>query len=256
MSEFTNISGALDEHLALLPIGNDKVTNGNFDTDTDWAKTDPSLTIAGGVAHWAGGVATVTLSQTKPLILGVQVLVTFTISNYVSGNMLPYAGSGGAGTPVNGNGTYSEVLTVTGDVVTYMQGTGIFEGDLDNVSIFALSDAPVAWENDIYKPIKGTLYLRPTLLPGDTVGATLSSGGTDEHVGVYQIDVFAEATKGKKAAIVMADLIADRFKPVTEMAYGGVTVRAVSVSRGAGVTESGWYKIPVTVRYLAFTTKR
>jgi len=115
---------------------------------------------------------------------------------------------------------------------------------------------PIAWENKTYKPVKGTLYIRPTLLPGNTVGATLSTAGTDEHVGIYQIDVISEATKGKNAAIVMADLVADRFKPVTEITYSGVTVRAVTVSRGAGVVESGWYKIPVTVRYLAFTTKR
>ena len=115
---------------------------------------------------------------------------------------------------------------------------------------------PVAWENLAYKPIKGTLYLRPTLLPAGTVGATVGATGTDEHVGIYQVDVMGDSGKGKNAAIVMADLIADQFKPVTELTHGGLTVRCVTVSRGRAQTEDDRYMIPVEIKYLSFTTKR
>ena len=115
---------------------------------------------------------------------------------------------------------------------------------------------PVAWENSNYSPVKGTLYLRATLLPGDTEGATIGSGGTDEHVGLYQIDVMGGVGKGKNATVVMADLVADHFKPVTELTDSGTTVRCVSVSRGTGRNENGRWRIPVTVKYLSFTTKR
>ena len=115
---------------------------------------------------------------------------------------------------------------------------------------------PVAWSNTDYTPVIGTLYLRPTLLPGDTVGATISATGTDEHIGLYQVDIFAPAGAGKNAAIVMADLIADRFKPVTELTHSTVIVRSVRVSREAATTENGWYRMPVVIQYLSFTTKR
>jgi len=115
---------------------------------------------------------------------------------------------------------------------------------------------PVAWENDAYKPIKGTLYLRPTLLPAPTTGATLGGTGTDEQVGIYQIDVVGDSGEGKNEAIVMADLIADQFKPVTELTHAAVTVRCVTVSRGPALIQEDRYVIPVTVSYLSFTTKR
>lgn len=115
---------------------------------------------------------------------------------------------------------------------------------------------PVAWENKKYDPVKGTLYLRPTLLPGDTVGGTLSATGSDENVGVYIVDVFSPADGGKNEAVTMADNIADQFKPVTELTYNGRLVRCISVSRGSAIVGDGWYNIPVRVRYHSFTDKR
>ena len=115
---------------------------------------------------------------------------------------------------------------------------------------------PVAWENVPYTPDEDGLYLRPTLLAGDTVGASIGSDGSDEHVGVYQVDVFAIASTGKNAAITMADLIADHFKPSVELTHNGVSVNVVRVSRSAAIAEGSRYKISVDVRYQSFTTKR
>jgi hypothetical protein len=118
---------------------------------------------------------------------------------------------------------------------------------------------PIAWENYPYTPTVGTLYARPTLLPGDTAGATVGSkavGGKDEHIGVYTIDVFAPSDSGRNAAFVMADKIADQFKPVTELKYNGVTVRCDTVSIGAASQSSGWYMVPIRIRYIAYTAKR
>lgn len=113
-----------------------------------------------------------------------------------------------------------------------------------------------AWPNDGYAPTIGTLWLRPTVLPADTAAATLGSTGTDEQIGVYQIDVFAPAGVGDGASRAMTDLIADRFKPVTELTYNGRMVRCISVSIGAARTEENWYHVPVRVSYLSFTAKR
>jgi len=33
----------------------------------------------------------------------------------------------------------------------------------------------VAWENTVYVPTKGTPFIRPTLLPADTAGATMTT---------------------------------------------------------------------------------
>ena len=115
---------------------------------------------------------------------------------------------------------------------------------------------PVAWPNLKYEPTKGTLYLRPTLLPAETFGETLGSGGTDNNSGIYQVDVFSPADAGKNAAYVMADNIAEQFKPVTELTYNGRLVRCISVSIGATIADDDRFVLPVSIRYLALTTKR
>jgi hypothetical protein len=120
---------------------------------------------------------------------------------------------------------------------------------------------PVAWENDEYKPVKGTLYIQQTHLPGDTVGGTLgnqAAGGKDFHTGIYFLNIFAPAgdDTGKNTAYVMADNIANHFKPVTELTYNARLVRCVTVSRGAAITSDGWYQVPVRVQYQSFALKR
>lgn len=116
---------------------------------------------------------------------------------------------------------------------------------------------PVAWENREYTPVVGTLYLRPTNLQGVTIASSQSDAkGQDVTIGVYQIDVFAEADKGKNEAVVMADTIADQFKMDTELTYNSRLVRVVSVSRGAANTADGWYQIPVEIVYNAYSARR
>ena len=120
---------------------------------------------------------------------------------------------------------------------------------------------PVAWENDDYKPVKGTLYIQQTHLPADTVGGTLGSsaaGGKDFVSGIYFLNVFAPAgdKTGKNTAYVMADNIANHFKPVTELTYNSRLVRCISVSRAPAIQGDGWYQVPVRVRYQSFTVKR
>lgn len=116
---------------------------------------------------------------------------------------------------------------------------------------------PVAWENKDYSPVIGTLYLRPTLIAGEVVQATLGDNGTDSNTGIYQVDVFAESGKGKNAALVMADKIADQFKRGTDLIYNGRTVRTRNVSRQVGANSAdGWYHLIVEISYIAFTEAR
>ena len=116
---------------------------------------------------------------------------------------------------------------------------------------------PIAWENYSYDPSMGTLYIRPTLLAGDVVQATLGTTGTDQNLGVYQIDIFSEAGQGKGEALSMADTIANHFKRGTDLTYNSRTVRIRNVSRQVGFNNpDGWYQIIVEVSYIAFTEAR
>ena len=111
----------------------------------------------------------------------------------------------------------------------------------------------VAWGSKIYKPVIGTLYLRPTNIQGDTEAET----NQDQTIGIYQVDVFSQAGKGKKAALVMADKVADQFKQDTIFAYGGQNVRVINVSgRVISHNDEGWFHYMVEVTYDVFSEKR
>ena len=112
----------------------------------------------------------------------------------------------------------------------------------------------VAWPNKKFTPTTGTIYIRPTLLTGDSIPTTFAD---DMNIGIYQIDIFAEAGQGKAEIQAMADLIADRFKVDTQMTYNGVTVEIKTVSqKAARNNEDGWYQMPIEIVYFSFTPRR
>jgi hypothetical protein len=116
--------------------------------------------------------------------------------------------------------------------------------------------SPVAWANTGYKPVKGVLYLRANNLPASTVQAGLGSSGIDEHLGLYQVDVFAAAGKGRGEAEAKADIIADHFKRGTDLLYNGVYIRLGNVSRNAGLIDEDRFVISVTINYTAHVAPR
>jgi len=115
----------------------------------------------------------------------------------------------------------------------------------------------VAWENYDFEPSGGTLWIRPKLLPGETVQSSLGTDGTDLSNGVYQIDIFSKAGMGKNEAVMMADTIADRFKRGTELIYNSRVITIRNVSRLAGtVNAEGWFQVTIEIIYRTFTQAR
>lgn len=110
------------------------VTNGTFDADTDWTKTE--FTISGGVAQHTG-TGTGILQQTGlGLTVGNLYRLTFTVSNATVGNVYPRLGAGNidtlSGSGANGIHTYLEVAAA--DQISFVANTG-FDGDINNVIV-------------------------------------------------------------------------------------------------------------------------
>ena len=114
----------------------------------------------------------------------------------------------------------------------------------------------VAWANAGYEPTIGTMYLRPTFLPGETEAAALGAEAQDITIGLYQIDIYAESGRGQNEIIEMADKIANQFKRGSVLTYNGVNVRVVRVSRGPAYNADGWFVLPVTITFNTFTDAR
>jgi hypothetical protein len=113
-------------------LGPELFTNTGFDSDTDWTKGS-GWSIAGGVAVKAAG-ANSELSQNPTLTANAWHRSHFTIPRYVAGQVRPKVGN------VNGTyraalGTYTEYLLPTSTATSGVQTTGLYNGDVDNVSL-------------------------------------------------------------------------------------------------------------------------
>mgnify|MGYP003635686368 CR=1 FL=1 len=119
--------------------GTELVTNGDFATDSSWAK-QPGWTISGGFG--VGNLTTNTyggLSQSPTLSVGAVYRYQFTISSYTSGAVRFAIGATDNGTSISGNGFYSGYITYTaphsGGATLAIFAWGNFVGSVDNVSV-------------------------------------------------------------------------------------------------------------------------
>ena len=126
------------DNVSVQEVGENLVTNGTFDTDSQWGK-GVGWTISGGTASSDGSQtsgSSLTLNDASKYETGKTYTVTFTISNYSAGGVNPHIRGGSFG-EVSGNGTH----TVTG-VAGTSSSTGInmyasttFVGSIDNVIV-------------------------------------------------------------------------------------------------------------------------
>jgi hypothetical protein len=112
---------------------------------------------------------------------------------------------------------------------------------------------PIAWENVDYNPNSGTLFLRATGLPGETVQLCLGDNGLDDHIGIFQVDVFIPDGKGRST---WPDQIADHFKRGTILTLNEVDVRITSVSIEAADKDENFFIVPVSISYRVQTQAR
>ena len=127
---FTPDSSIMDEGKGIFtPITDNLVTNGTFDTDTDWTK-ESGWAISGGTANATASIFTI---YQAGLTIGKIYEITYTISDYVAGTVKSRAGNT-SGASNGADGTYSDILlcSVSGNI--YIDGVSSFTGKIDNIS--------------------------------------------------------------------------------------------------------------------------
>jgi Fe-S cluster assembly iron-binding protein IscA len=115
-------------------LGSELIVNGDFATDSDWTKAS-NWTISGGKAV-ADGSSNGALSQNiAASVIGKKYKISFTISNYNSGDIRVYYG-GQFTSYASINGVHSATITATAASATFMTSINIaFNGYIDNVSV-------------------------------------------------------------------------------------------------------------------------
>lgn len=164
------------------------VTNGSFDTDSDWVK-GTGWTISAGLATKAAGVAS-DLSQTGVIDQdSVLYVVDFTVSGRTAGSVTIKIGTS-AGTSRSTNGTFSENITSPGSGQPHnviLSADSSFDGSIDDVKVYRLQGGtPMVFDNSVPLNTEGNEYIRATITPSDAANK-LTVWGVG-HFGLSSID--------------------------------------------------------------------
>ena len=123
-------------------LGSEIITNGGFDTDSNWTK-GTGWSISDGTASISESDA-VTLAQSlgSALVSGKTYKVVYTVSGYSGSGIVKAQFTGGgtlSGTNRTSNGTHTEYLTATANHTTIrlkaLSNNGGFTGNIDNFSV-------------------------------------------------------------------------------------------------------------------------
>tara|TARA_Y100001951_G_C11257269_1_gene250189 strand:- start:3 stop:1106 length:1104 start_codon:yes stop_codon:yes gene_type:complete len=119
-------------------LGSDLVTNGGFDTDSDWTKgTDWSIDTTDGVAK--GDSTTDNLIQSDIVEVGKHYKITYTIKDYVAGSVrVELSTDTSAGVTRSSNGTFTETLKANSTYIAFDARTS-FTGSIDNVKVYEVN---------------------------------------------------------------------------------------------------------------------
>jgi len=99
-------------------------------------------------------------------------------------------------------------------------------------------------------------YLRASFLPAPTNPLALSftaSKATNQHFGIFQVDVFYGQGGGEIAPARIAANIIEWFNPGTQLTGNGFTVQVIRPPyRGPILKTDPWMQLPVSIPYVSF----
>ena len=127
------------------------VTNGTFDTDSDWTK-GAGWTISGGVAtSTPPGTGNPELFQSIGMVAGTAYEVSLTVTR-VSGTLHVRLGSGVQVLSISQSGTYRAVGVAGAPWFVLLNVNGSFEGTVDNISVKEISSHAAIAPSDSARP--------------------------------------------------------------------------------------------------------
>jgi hypothetical protein len=171
-------------------ISSELVTNGSFDTDSDWT-LGTGWTISSGLLN-ASSVSS-NCFQSSSFILGKTYKVTYSISNYVSGLFRVTIGSDGFGQNRSSNGTFTENIVYSGANFLYLRGTSSFVGSIDNISVKEITDDTNLPRID-YTDGCGVFLLEPQSTNLYLNSETLSTQSNTTSASTYTVSFYGTGT--------------------------------------------------------------
>ena len=116
----------------LLQKGNPVDDNSDWTAGTGWTADASNEKLTG-----SSTTDNIRATTTTAFVNGDQISVTFTVANYSAGSVRMIVGGSNNGTTRNANGTYTEVVTVSGMAGSYIYFDGVtaFTGDITDITV-------------------------------------------------------------------------------------------------------------------------
>ena len=132
----TTLSSELVQNGDFEQIGSELVTNGDFDTDSDWTLGNGASISNGSLSYDGTQSSNSNTNQTiTSLDLNKIYKVSFTVSNYVSGNVRVKISNDAQGVDRSADGEYIEYLSGMINKTLSVTGNADFVGSVDNISV-------------------------------------------------------------------------------------------------------------------------
>ena len=133
-TNFIDITDSTCFYSYIGPMSDDLVSNGTFDTDTNWTPQS-AWSISSGVAT-CDGSSNNSVYQASIFAQNTTYLITFDITSYTSGTMTIIGQGNNCGT-ISGSGSKAIYFTTgsSGDDYLYIQSLSSFIGSIDNVVV-------------------------------------------------------------------------------------------------------------------------
>jgi hypothetical protein len=215
-------------------LGPDLVTNGTFDSATGWT-AETGWSIGSGVATTVAGT-TGALYQGISLVAGRTYRVDFTISNTLSGGVIPslFGGTTVFGPTLSGNGPKSALITAaSGNTnIRFFKDAASAALSIDNISVRELDAAQVPNKVTVFAGVRKLSDANPFVIAG--------TGNPNSDNGSFEVANFNAAgstsggfynlwPRGTISVGTMADA-SGYSAPITNV-YSGVASIAEDISR-------------------------
>lgn len=148
-----------------------------------------------------------------------------------------------------------------GGPVAYQQADGaanLATPDLADWGLYASVDPilqpqeiPTQYDNVDFKPPVNAAWNAVHFAPNNPIPVTCGPDGEDEFTGFLQVTCCCPAGRGENLALEQVKLVLEKFQTGSKFQYQGQEVMVTSAGRVPGFTAQEWYKIPVTVYFLA-----
>lgn len=117
-------------------------------------------------------------------------------------------------------------------------------------AINSVSNIPdIAWPNIEFDPEIGTPFVRPTLIPANSVPL---ANGQYKQLGIYQIDVYVPTNKGIKTLYTIIDDIFDYFRANKTLTQGDSKILITRINTGRSERQDSWYSCSVEINYVCY----